>query len=68
MVPHTRAAAGQNLCEGATAMRTLITLACNDCKRRNYNTTKEKKNHPDRMAFKKYCKFCNKHTEHRETR
>ena len=49
-------------------MRTKITLACNDCKQRNYNTTKEKKNHPDRMEIKKFCRFCNKHTPHRETR
>ena len=49
-------------------MRTKIILACVDCKQRNYNTTKEKKNHPDRMETKKYCRFCNKHTAHRETR
>ena len=30
-------------------MRTKITLACTECKQRNYNTTKDKKNHPDRM-------------------
>jgi large subunit ribosomal protein L33 len=49
-------------------MRSKITLACQDCKQRNYNTTKEKKNHPERMEIKKYCRFCNKHTAHRETR
>ena len=49
-------------------MRTKITLACQDCKQRNYNTMKEKKNHPDRMEIKKFCRFCNKHTAHRETR
>jgi len=49
-------------------MRTKIILACVDCKQRNYNTTKEKKNHPDRMETKKYCRFCNKHTSHRETK
>ena len=49
-------------------MRTKITLACQDCKQRNYNTTKEKKNNPDRMETKKYCRFCNKHTAHRETK
>jgi len=49
-------------------MRTKITLACQDCKQRNYNTMKEKKNHPDRMEIKKYCRFCNKHTAHRETK
>ena len=30
-------------------MRTRITLACTECKQRNYNTTKDKKAHPDRM-------------------
>ena len=49
-------------------MRSGIILACTECKQRNYNTTKEKKNHPDRMETKKFCKFCNSHTLHRETR
>lgn len=43
-------------------MRTRITLACTECKQRNYNTTKDKKAHPDRMETKKYCRFCKKHT------
>ena len=30
-------------------MRTKITLECTECKQRNYNMTKDKKNHPDRM-------------------
>ena len=34
-------------------MRTRITLACTECKQRNYNTTKDKKTHPDRMETKK---------------
>ncbi|MDR2648390.1 MAG: 50S ribosomal protein L33 [Clostridiales bacterium] len=49
-------------------MRTKICLACTECKQRNYNTTKDKKAHPDRMEIKKFCRFCNKHTPHRETR
>jgi len=49
-------------------MRSKIIIACVDCKQRNYSTTKEKKNHPDRMETKKYCRYCNKHTMHRETR
>ena len=49
-------------------MRTKIILACTECKRRNYDTTKEKKNHPDRMEVKKYCPFCRKHTPHKETK
>lgn len=49
-------------------MRVKITLACNECKQRNYDTMKSKKNNPDRMEMKKYCKFCRKGTLHRETR
>ena len=49
-------------------MRTKITLSCTECKQRNYNIDKEKKNHPDRMETKKFCRFCNKHTIHRETK
>ena len=45
-------------------MRTKITLECTECKQRNYNMTKDKKNHPDRMETKKYCRFCKKHTLH----
>ena len=49
-------------------MRTRITLACTECKHRNYNTTKDKKTHPDRMETSKYCRFCKKHTTHKETK
>ena len=49
-------------------MRTMITLACTDCKRRNYTTKKNKQNNPDRVELKKYCKWCGHHTLHRETR
>ena len=49
-------------------MRTKITLACTECKQRNYNTTKDKKAHPDRMETKKYCRFCRTHTMHKETK
>ena len=49
-------------------MRTRITLACTDCKIRNYDTTKDKKTHPDRVEMKKYCPFYKKHTLHKETK
>ena len=42
-------------------MRTRITLECTECKQRNYNMTKDKKTHPERMETKKYCKFCKSH-------
>ena len=47
-------------------MRVIITLACTECKHRNYSTTKNKRTHPDRMELNKYCRFCRKHTKHRE--
>ena len=49
-------------------VRTKITLACTECKQRNYNMTKDKKTHPDRMETKKYCRFCKTHTLHKETK
>ena len=49
-------------------MRDQITLACGDCKRRNYTTTKNKRKHPDRVEFKKYCPWCKTHKAHKETR
>ncbi len=49
-------------------MRNIITLACTDCKRRNYSTTKNKRTTPDKVELKKYCRFCHKHTVHKETK
>ncbi|MBQ7501517.1 50S ribosomal protein L33 [bacterium] len=49
-------------------VRVIINLACQDCKRRNYATKKNKQNDPDRMEIKKYCRFCQKHTVHKETK
>jgi large subunit ribosomal protein L33 len=49
-------------------MRVKITLRCSECKHRNYNTVKNKKNDPDRLEMKKYCPFCRKHTVHNETK
>ncbi len=49
-------------------MRTKITLECTECKQRNYDNYKNKKNDPDRITLSKYCPFCKKHTEHKETK
>ncbi|NLO96508.1 MAG: 50S ribosomal protein L33 [Peptococcaceae bacterium] len=49
-------------------MRVAITLACTECKNRNYQTNKNKKNDPDRIELKKYCKVCKTHTVHKETK
>jgi large subunit ribosomal protein L33 len=50
------------------AERQLITLACNECRERNYHTEKNRRNDPDRIELKKFCPRCRRHTEHRETR
>jgi large subunit ribosomal protein L33 len=49
-------------------MRDIVTLACADCKNRNYTTTKNKKTTPDKLELKKYCPTCRKHTAHKETK
>lgn len=49
-------------------MRDKVILACTECNNRNYKTTKNKQTTQDRIELKKYCKFCKKHTLHRETR
>jgi large subunit ribosomal protein L33 len=53
---------------GAATMRVKVTLACTECKQRNYDTMKNKKNDPERLEMNKYCRFCKKHTVHRETK
>ena len=47
-------------------MREIITLACQDCHRRNYSTRKNRRTTPDRLELKKYCGWCRKHTAHKE--
>jgi large subunit ribosomal protein L33 len=58
----------QSSITGGADMRVKVTMACTECKQRNYNTKKNKKNDPDRLEMNKFCKFCKKHTLHRETK
>ena len=39
-------------------VRPKITLACTECKERNYITKKNRRNDPDRMELKKFCPRC----------
>ena len=56
--------------------RTPIVLVCTECKARNYKTTKRADSaapSPDGDAappveLKKFCKQCQKHTLHKETK
>lgn len=49
-------------------VRIAATLACEECKHRNYQTNKSRRNNPDRLEMKKYCPWCDQHTAHKETR
>ena len=48
--------------------RDKLTLAGEECKQRNYQTYKNKKNDSEILELKKYCPFCKKHTVHKETK
>ncbi len=48
--------------------RELVTMACTECKHRNYTTTKNKRTTSGRLEMKKYCRFDKRHTVHRETK
>ncbi len=56
----------------AKGPRVIIHLECTTCRKAEtkgvsrYSTTKNKKNMPDRLEIKKYCKFERKHTVHKE--
>ncbi|MBO6006894.1 MAG: 50S ribosomal protein L33 [Aeriscardovia sp.] len=49
-------------------IRPKVTLACTQCKERNYITKKNRRNTPDRLELKKYCPRCKAVTVHKETR
>ena len=63
-----RSDTGRQFFKEVPLMRVKVTLRCSECKQRNYNTMKNKKNDPDRLEMKKYCRFCRKHTTHNETK
>mgnify|MGYP001181844785 FL=1 len=52
----------------ASDKRAQVTLECQECKRRNYITSKNKAEQRERIELKKYCRWDRKHTLHKETR
>ena len=46
----------------------IIALQCTDCKRKNYTTTKNRKNITGKLEMNKYCPFCLKEVLHKETK
>jgi large subunit ribosomal protein L33 len=49
-------------------MRDIVILQCTECKRRNYTTTRNKKQQTEKLQLKKYCRFDRKHTMHKEVK
>ena len=47
-------------------MRDSFILKCTVCGEENYLANKNKRLHPDRVEYKKYCSRCNKKTVHKE--
>ncbi|MBG9987466.1 50S ribosomal protein L33 [Aerococcaceae bacterium DSM 111176] len=43
-------------------------LACTVCGQRNYSMTPTQTGQTTRLEVKKFCKYCNKHTLHKETK
>ena len=48
--------------------REIITFQCQECKNRNYTSTKNKKTTTTRLEMKKFCPYCRQHRAHRETK
>jgi len=59
---------GEMAKKGGGDVRVVINLACEECKRRNYTSYKNKRNDPDRLELRKYCRWCRKHTAHKEAK
>jgi large subunit ribosomal protein L33 len=51
----------------ASKNRVIITLACADCKNRNYHYAVGKKKEK-KLEVKKFCAACGKHTMHKEAK
>jgi len=49
-------------------MRDLISFQCEQCRRRNYTTTKNKKTTTDKLSMRKFCAHCRTHTVHKESK
>ncbi|OGM31620.1 50S ribosomal protein L33 [Candidatus Woesebacteria bacterium RIFCSPHIGHO2_01_FULL_44_21] len=47
--------------------REIVALVCTKCKSQNYVTTRNKVNMEEKLVLKKWCKFCKKITDHKES-
>lgn len=49
-------------------VREMVILACTECKRKNYITSKNKTRATGRLELKKYCKIERRRTLHKEAK
>ncbi len=49
-------------------MREIVHLSCQDCKRKNYGTTKNKRTTTAKLEFNKFCRACGGVKVHREAK
>ena len=56
------------MAKGKKAGREYVFMECGECKNRNYRTSHKTAGGADKLELKKYCKFCHKHTDHKEKR
>ncbi|MCD6528563.1 50S ribosomal protein L33 [bacterium] len=52
----------------AAKKKAFVKLQCQECKRINYFTHKSKKAVVGKLELKKFCKWCRKHTLHKEVK
>lgn len=50
----------------AKGQRLTFVLKCSECGSENYNSSRNKKLHAEKMEVRKYCPKCNKETLHKE--
>ncbi len=50
----------------AKKKKPIAKLQCQECKKVNYFTNKSKSMIGEKLELKKYCKWCKKHTVHKE--
>jgi len=50
------------------ADRLRVTLVCDECGARNYQTTRSRETQEQRLSIRKFCKTCGTHTTHKESK
>jgi large subunit ribosomal protein L33 len=48
--------------------RDKIILECTECRSRNFFQTKNRRKHPERVEYRKYCPRCDTHRTHKESK